>query len=178
MTCLIALTYQSMRTDVSDRAGRLGYSRTAMASHDTSTAWKQHPSVAIPHTLWAAARANNAAELNRLLDDGWPIDERDHRGYAPLMLAAYAGHLEATELLLARGADPNTMDLFGNTVLMGAAFKGHVAIVMRLLAAGANPDTRNHGGLDARGFALAFGKTDVFTVLHQWRRAAATPPAR
>jgi ankyrin repeat protein len=93
------------------------------------------------------------------------------------MLAGYAGHIEATELLLARGADPNTMDLFGNTVLMGAAFKGHVALVVRLLAAGADPDTRNHGGLDARGFALAFGRSDVFTVLHQWGRHGETQPA-
>jgi ankyrin repeat protein len=147
------------------------YREDAMATHETSTAWKQYqPTMAVPHTLWAAAKANSPAELTRLLDAGWPIDERDHRGYAPLMLAGYAGHVEATELLLARGADPNTMDLFGNTVLMGAAFKGHVAIVVRLLAAGAHTDTRNHGGLDARGFALAFGRSDVFTVLQQWSR--------
>jgi ankyrin repeat protein len=149
-----------------------------MATHETSTAWKQYePTMAVPHTLWAAAKANNPDELTRLLDAGWPIDERDHRGYSPLMLAGYAGHVEATELLLARGADPNTMDLFGNTVLMGAAFKGHVAIVVRLLTAGADPDTRNHGGLDARGFALAFGRSDVFTVLHQWGRHGEAQPA-
>jgi len=139
-----------------------------MATHEPSTAWtqSQHP-IAPPHSLWAAAKANNPGELARLLDAGWPIDERDQRGYAPLMLAGYAGNLEALDLLLARGADPNTVDLFGNTVLMGAAFKGHVAIVQRLLAAGADPATTNHGGLDARGFALAFGRPDVFSVLHQ-----------
>ena len=158
-----------------------------MATHETSAAWRQYEpstspalpgeaalpngsavlSMAVPHTLWAAARAGNAAELGRLLDGGAAIDERDHRGYAPLMLAAYAGHLEAVDLLLVRGADPNTTDLAGNTVLMGAAFKGHVAIVQRLLGAGADPATTNHGGLDARGFALAFGRPDVFSVLHQ-----------
>jgi ankyrin repeat protein len=171
-----------MLADVSETMSVVGYYQRyredAMATHETSTAWKQYqPTMAVPHTLWAAAKANNAAELARLLDAGWPIDERDHRGYAPLMLAGYAGNVEATELLLARGADPNTMDLFGNTVLMGAAFKGHVAIVVRLLAAGADPDIRNHGGLDARGFALAFGRSDVFTVLHQWGRHGETQPA-
>jgi ankyrin repeat protein len=144
-----------------------------MATHEPSTAWKQsQPPIAPLPSLWAAAKANHLGELVRLLDAGWPIDERDHRGYAPLMLAAYAGNLEALELLLARGADPNTVDLFGNTVLMGAAFKGHVAIVQRLLASGADPATRNHGGLDARGFALAFGRPDVFVVLHQHARCA------
>ena len=149
-----------------------------MATHETRTVWKPYqPAMAGPHTLWTAAKANNPAELARLLDAGWPIDERDHRGYAPLMLAGYAGHSDATELLLARGADPNTMDLFGNTVLMGAAFKGYVAIVVRLLSAGADPDRRNHGGLDARGFALAFGRKDVFTVLHQWGGHGEPQPA-
>ena len=126
-----------------------------MATHESSTAWKQyqHP-LAVPNSLWEAAKANNSAELAHLLDAGWAIDERDHRGYSPLMLAGYAGHFDAVDLLLSRGADPNTKDLFGNTVLMGAAFKGHVAIVVRLLAAGADPATTNHGGLDARGFAL------------------------
>jgi len=149
-----------------------------MATHEPSTAWtqSQHP-IAPPHSLWAAAKANNPGELARLLDAGWPIDERDQRGYAPLMLAGYAGNLEALDLLLARGADPNTVDLFGNTVLMGAAFKGHVAIVVRLLAAGADLARTNHGGLDARGFALAFGRADVFVVLQHHARPLEARPA-
>jgi ankyrin repeat protein len=122
-------------------------------------------------TLWTAAQANDTGELDRLLDAGAAIDERDHRGYAPLMLAAYSGNLEALERLLARGADPDTVDLFGNTVLMGAAFKGHLRIVMRLIEAGAQLDRVNHGGLDARGFALTFGRNDVFAALD---RAATT----
>jgi uncharacterized protein len=142
---------------------------------DHSMAVREHHKQSIPprSTLWAAAVANDAAELARLLDAGYPINERDHRGYAPLMLAAYAGNVEAVELLLAHGADPNTSDLFGNTVLMGAAFKGFVPVVQRLLAAGADPDTTNYGGLDARGFALTFGRTDVFQVLEQRARLRA-----
>jgi uncharacterized protein len=145
-----------------------------MATHESSTAWKQsqQPTLIPTSKLGAAAKANSLAELTRLLDAGWPINERDNRGYAPLMLAGYAGQLEAVELLLSRGADPNTTDLFGNTVLMGAAFKGHLTIVLRLLAAGADPDRTNDGGLDARGFALTFGRNDVFMILdHHSRRA-------
>lgn len=149
-----------------------------MATHESSPTWKlSQYTVAASLTLWEAAKANNPAELVQLLDAGGQINERDHRGYAPLMLAAYAGSLEAVELLLARGADPNTEDLFGNTVLMGAAFKGHVAIVARLLAAGADPATTNHGGLDARGFALAFGRTDVFVLLQHCTHAGQICPS-
>jgi ankyrin repeat protein len=134
-----------------------------------TTAWHQYNKqtlIARP-SLSAAARANDVAELARLIADGGAIDEADHRGYTPLMIAAYAGSLDALELLLGRGADPNSTDLFGNTVLMGAAFKGHVMIVLRLLAAGADPNSTNHGGLDARGFALTFGRADVFALLDQ-----------
>ena len=152
-----------------------------MTSERPSSARAGHPQTTACSSLWSAAKANDVAQLARLLEDGAAIDERDHRGYAPLMLAGYAGNLEAVELLLARGADPDTTDLFGNTVLMGAAYKGFVGIVQRLLVAGANPEAINHGGLDARGFALTYGHDDVFAVLdHHAQRVAihaAPPPA-
>lgn len=137
-----------------------------MTSDSPSPAWARYQqTMAAPPSLWAAAKANDTSELARLLEAGAPIDVRDHRGYSPLMLAAYAGNLEALELLLARGADPNTSDLSGNTVLMGAAFRGYLPLVQRLLAAGADPTATNHSGLDARGFAIAFGRTEVAAAL-------------
>ena len=94
------------------------------------------------------------------------------------MLATYHGHVDAFELLLARGADPNTADLGGNTVLMGAAFKGHRAMVERLLAAGADPTLKNHAGLDARGFAQTFGRVDVAALLGEGRGELSIPEWR
>jgi hypothetical protein len=68
-----------------------------MTTEQTSAVWQQPPQTMAPRpSLWVAAKANDAAELARLLDEGGSIDtinERDHRGYAPLMLAAYAGNL-------------------------------------------------------------------------------------
>jgi hypothetical protein len=140
-----------------------------MATHEPSSAWKQsQPTTVGVHSLWTAARANLVTELARLLDAGVPIDERDHRGYAPLMIAAHAGHLEAVDALLARGADPNTTDLFGNTVLLVAAFKGHAAVALRLLESGADLAATNYGGLEARGVALAFGHREVFMLLNRY----------
>lgn len=147
-----------------------------MTNDPPSAAWARYQqTMATPSNLWIAAKANDTAELARLLDAGHPIDDRDHRGYSPLMLAAYAGHGEAFALLLARGADPNTADLAGNTVLMGAAFRGFLPIVAQLLAAGADAAAVNHGGLDARGFAKNFGRTEVLELLVQ--HAERTPPA-
>jgi uncharacterized protein len=139
-----------------------------MAIDRTGAVWTHHkPTMTLSRSLWAAAKADDVVQLTRLLDDGCPINERDSRGYSALMLAAYSGNLAAVELLLARGADPNTMDLFGNTVLMGAAYKGFAKIAQRLLAAGADLDATNVGGLDARGFALTYGRTEVSALLEQ-----------
>lgn len=141
-------------------------------------AW-EHPSrpVVSPSTLWDAARANDVGRLSSLLDGGAPIDERDASGYAPVMLAAYHGHLEAVALLLAHGADPDTTDLFGNTVLMGATYKGHLAIAQALLAAGADPYQRNAGGLDARGMAIAYGREDLCALLDRIRASSSSSQA-
>ena len=139
-----------------------------MAIDRTGAVWTQHkPTITMSRNLWAAAKADDVAQLSRLLDEGCPIDERDHRGYSALMLAAYCGNFASVEFLLAQGADPNTTDLFGNTVLMGAAYKGFAKIAQRLLAAGADLDATNVGGLDARGFALTYGRAEVLTVLEQ-----------
>lgn len=135
------------------------------------TAWETYKQTMIaPQTLWSAAKANDVALLSELLEEGGAIDDRDHRGYSPLMIAAYAGHLEACELLLARGADANTADLAGNSVLMGAAFKGWVELVEKLVAHGADRSVKNAAGLDARAFALTFGRTEVVALFDKMEK--------
>jgi ankyrin repeat protein len=139
------------------------------------TSWDAYKqTAAAPPTLAAAAKANDVALIEALLaDDRSNIDERDARGYSPLMFAAYTGSLEAAQLLLARGADPNGTDFAGNSILMGAAFKGHLPLVQCLLAHGADPKHRNAAGLDAYGFALQFGRSDVLPLLTTTHTASA-----
>jgi ankyrin repeat protein len=128
--------------------------------------WEEfNETMAEPVTLWSAAKHNDLGQLSRLLDEGADIDARDGRGYSPLMLAAYAGHAPACELLLARGADPDRRDHAGNSVLMGVAFKGNLTLVQRLLEAGADLRVRNQHGLDARGFAATFGRHEVVALI-------------
>lgn len=131
------------------------------------TSWDAYKqTAAVPPTLAAAAKANDVALIEALLaDDCSNIDERDARGYSPLMFAAYTGSLEAAQLLLARGADPNGSDFAGNSILMGAAFKGYLPLVQCLLAHGADPTRKNAAGLDAHAFALQFGRSDVLPLL-------------
>ncbi|GAC1550353.1 MAG: hypothetical protein NVS2B9_16620 [Myxococcales bacterium] len=141
-----------------------------------SEQWEQFKSTMVEReNLWSAAKANDTAALLRLLRSGADIDARDHRGFSPLMLAAYAGNAEAFELLIAEGADVESADSAGNSVLMGAAFKGYPAMVERLLSAGADPRAHNQAGLDARGFASMFGRTEIVALLD--RLAPAPEPA-
>lgn len=140
-----------------------------------STAWQKYrQTMERAPTLIACARADDVAGIERLLAAGADIDERDARGYSALMLAAYSGNGRAFEVLLRRGADPNTADDAGNSVLMGACFKGQLGMVKALLASGADVTAKNAAGLDAHGFAVAFGRAEVAEFLESVR-ASSTP---
>lgn len=125
-------------------------------------------------TLWSAAKEDNLPALTRFIADGQPFDEKDSRGYSPLMLAVYSGSSRASQLLLSYGADPNSTDHAGNTVLMGAAFKGYPDLVLLLLKMGADINIRNAAGLTALDFANTFGRGDVAKVLRRFGGQAET----
>ena len=130
------------------------------------TSWNEYKkTMEAPVTLWSAAKDDDVASLQRLLLAGAELDARDHRGYSPLMLAAYSGNRAAFDCLLAAGANPNSADDGGNSVLMGACFKGYLDLIDKLLDAGADPQAKNAAGVDAHGFAVMFGRTDVAALL-------------
>ena len=61
---------------------------------------------------------------------------------------------------------------------MGAAFQGYAELVRKLLAAGADPDTKNTAGLDARGFAVTFGRAEIAALLGAARKDDSPPTVR
>ncbi|CAN0362049.1 unnamed protein product [Phaeothamnion confervicola] len=69
------------------------------------------------------------------------------------MRAAARGHLDAVDLLLARGAAVDRPDAFGNTALMYACARGQQGAVDRLLAAGAARGHANKYGLGPADWA-------------------------
>merc|ERR1712207_55595 len=75
--------------------------------------------------------------------EGAPLNEADHCGDPPLLLAAGNGHLAVVKLLLDEGADVNCLDLGENTPLHWASMRGHVEIVKYLLECGADRNMRN-----------------------------------
>ena len=65
------------------------------------------------------------------------------------MLAAYHGHAELVALLLARGADPNTLNDRGQSPLAGAVFKNEERVADALLEGGADPEWGSPSAMEA-----------------------------
>lgn len=76
--------------------------------------------------------------VGRLLDAGAEINRRDETGSSILGYAVGHGWLEVSQLLLDRGADPDT-EIRGMPAVRFAVEKGDRKMIERLLQAGANP---------------------------------------
>lgn len=118
-----------------------------------------------------AARSGDLGSIAREILAGTNLEEKNHRGYSPLMLAVYNGHYDVALLLIEAGADVNSADKGGNSILMGAAFKGHADIVHLLLKTGAYVTQKNYAHQTALDFAKTFGRKDVIPLLEQHARS-------
>lgn len=97
-------------------------------------------------TVHAAAKTNDVDALRLLLNARPELVETyddNRRPRQPLYYAAEAGHLDATELLLDRGADIDNADESNITALLGACRAGRAGTVALLLERGADPTRRD-----------------------------------
>lgn len=121
--------------------------------------------------LHQAAAEGRVAELTRLLEQG-DLDRCDERGRTALMCACSAGHAEAAELLLDRGADLEAVDEHGFTALLHAVSGGQVRTTELLLKRGARCDVQNQWGQSPLERAV-YGAVPQLVVL---LRAAGAEP--
>jgi ankyrin repeat protein len=127
---------------------------------------------------WRLASLGHLAELDWLLADGFPLNQLPDSGFPPL----YFANLEASRVLLARGADPNLGSRAHGTV--AAAFitppapftDGGVSLdkarLELLLKAGLNPNRRDSQGMTALERAL---DADQLWLLQALLQAGADP---
>jgi len=121
--------------------------------------------------VFEAAAVGDAERLRTLLDESpelvsaWSLD-----GFTPLHLAAFFGRLDATRLLVERGADleaPARNEEFALQArpLHSAAAAGRRDVCAVLLEAGADPNTRQHGGYTPYLEAVQQGDSELADLL-------------
>lgn len=113
--------------------------------------------------LHAAAFQGDAAEVRRLIAEGFSPDLADHQGFTPLHLAAQEWHEEAARALLDADANVDPKNNFGNTPLWVAVFssKGRGEIITLLRERGADPLSQNIHGKTPLGLARTIANHDV-----------------
>jgi ankyrin repeat protein len=102
-----------------------------------------------------------------LLDLGVPVDFADGNGITMLSRAVLNNEVEMARLLIARGANVNSVDKLGMTPLLWAAAMdfGDTAMSELLLAAGAAREAKNKDGLTALDLAKSYGHGYQLRVL-------------
>ena len=99
---------------------------------------------------------------------GYDLNSADDKGYTALIPAAYNGHGETVERLLAAGADACAEDKRGNTALLGAIFKGELGIAKRLLATECDPNQRNNAGRRRRRCTPRCSSASIARAARAW----------
>lgn len=144
--------------------GRIGAGDAAAARALLAHGTDPKPTAA----LHLAAVRGNVETLQLLLDHGAQINAQAALGMTALMWAAQMGRPAAVTLLLARGANPNIVELFnGSTALMQAAASERAGpdIARALLAANADVTTVDDEGATAFVWALRRGNPEVINLL-------------
>ena len=99
------------------------------------------------------------------LDKGADVNAKNESGVTPLLWAAWKGHKEVAELLIANGADVNTKDKRPMTPLHYAARDGHKEIAELLIANGANVNVKDAAGGTPLFYTAQYGRKEVAELL-------------
>jgi len=118
--------------------------------------------------LFDTAALGTRAQLEAMLKTT-PVDTRSSFGWTLLHLAAFAGNVPNTELLIARGADVNARakSKFRNTPLQTAVLTGQYATAKILIEHGADVLVRQAHGFTPLHEAAGQGRQDLIELLVQ-----------
>lgn len=121
-----------------------------------------------PGALIDAIEDADTLRVQRLIEQGADVNERDVTGNTPLFRAASYGYTDIVRRLLAKKADVDSRNNNGDTPLMGAAASysnNRDAVVRLLLDNNADTTLRNNKGKTALDIAAERGRTSIANTL-------------
>jgi ankyrin repeat protein len=117
---------------------------------------------------WVAAREDDEAFMQALIDRGAPIDVADKYGWTPLLVAANAGHLDVVQALSTQEVNVGAMDAAGWMPLHRACLHGHGAVAKTLIVAmAAQADIPDYLGRTPLHRAVERNRVDIVRFLCQ-----------
>jgi|HubBroStandDraft_6_1064221.scaffolds.fasta_scaffold759160_1 ankyrin repeat protein len=115
-----------------------------------------------------AAGSGDLEKVKALLKDNPDlIFSKDNIGGTPLHQAAFKGHTDVAELLLASKANVNAKDNNGQTPLQWVAEAGYSDMAKLLLANKADVNAKDNNGRTPLAWALHFNHEDLAELLRQ-----------
>ena len=112
--------------------------------------------------LHHAARCGHVALIKILIERGADMHAANRHGHVPLSIAVEECQIEATECLLANGADPNARGgHYRGTVLHRAVLHRCLPIVVALLNADADPNRQDANGKTPLHDAIGIGNQKI-----------------
>ena len=128
-------------------------------------------------TLFEACAAGELDRVERLVDSGASVNAYSDDGWTPIHLAAFFGHAQVAELLLAHDADvrARSRNQTGNTPLHAALAANQSLIAGLLIGNGADLNAADAAGWRPLHLAAANNSVDVMkTLIAQGADPAAT----
>lgn len=118
-------------------------------------------------TLYKAAGNGDSTQVSALLDGGVDVNGRTATGSYALNNAAVENEIEAIQILLDRGANPNVQNSQGDTPLICATkyAGGKAATVKLLVEAGSDLAMQDDDGKTALDYAKAKEQQEAIALL-------------
>jgi len=113
-----------------------------------------------------AAKQGNLAKVKSILAERPKlVNTQDKRSYTPLHIAAYLGHKDIVEILIANGADVRLEDKDGRCPLHCAVCHDHKQVAEVLITDKADVNAKDKNSRTALHFAASGGKHEIVELL-------------
>lgn len=109
----------------------------------------------------------NLQSVKKQVESGGDINQRDERGYSPLMVAAYYNSHEIVVYLLENGADINLQGKDGYTALMLATINMNTRMVKTLLKYHPDVNLKDNDGYTALYHARNLNLKSISSLLEK-----------